>query len=131
MLKLVSVSLLALVFSAGVVIAEDKKIPERINTILKIEYIIDKSIPPNLNVTAKGVVSTKGWERPFLIRREYKNFPADGIWGYDLLATPPEETAGDAPDEIEATNKWEAYPQDKLKGIRVYGARKGIIEIKF
>ncbi len=101
---------------------------ERVKKILDVSYIIEKSNPPNLVVTAKGQVPTTGWGPTQLLRRIYKSPPSDGIWEYDLLSTPPAGPAGDGLSEVEASDKWIKYSEGVVKGIRVYGKEDGFVE---
>lgn len=103
---------------------------EHVPTILKIEYAIEKTNPPNLLVTAYGQVPTLGWTKVQLLRRIYVTPPADGIWEYDLLALRPTGIVPQVLTTVKASNKWKDYDAS-IKGIRVYGIDKGVKEVSF
>jgi hypothetical protein len=50
---------------------------------------INKSNPPQLQISASGEVSSGGWKAPALVPRIYVTPPADGIQDLDFVATPP------------------------------------------
>ena len=103
----------------------------RVPVILKIDYSIQKSLPPTLVVTATGQVPTLGWTNATLHRRIYIVPPADGIWEYDLHATPPSGGAGQVISTIKATNRWHDYNTAVVKGVRIYGDGPGVKEVLF
>ncbi len=103
---------------------------KRIKKIIDIDYSIEKSNPANLVVTVTGQVPESGWSKPTLSRREYIVPPADGIWEYDFYGIEP-KTGGAVISEIKATNRWEAYDEFAVKGVRVYGEKGGIKEVVF
>ncbi len=103
--------------------------PVRIGKILSVNYAIEEINPPNLVVEATGEVPTGGWTQAQLFRRIYVNPPLDGIWEYDLYGTPPSQPVPQVISEISASNRWEGFPQDLVKGIRVYGEGSGIVEL--
>jgi len=115
--------------------AEDKPqeavVLKRVPKITNIEYELQTSEPPNLIVTAHGQVPTGGWSNVQLIRRIYQTEPADGIWEYDLLATPPGGPATQVITDVKAKDIWEKVDVKKLKGLRVYGLEKGIKTVMF
>jgi len=53
------------------------------------QFVIQKSNPPQYVLTAEGIVTTGGWSNGQLIPWIYIRAPADGIYDYDFLATPP------------------------------------------
>ena len=99
---------------------------KRVPIITAIEYELQTSDPPNLIVTAHGQVPSGGWSNVQLIRRVYQTEPADGIWEYDLLATPPGGPAAQVLTDVKAKDIWEKVEAKKLKGLRIYGSEKGI-----
>lgn len=101
---------------------------ERVKTILEVDAQLIKTEPPKLIVTAKGQVPTTGWGPTQLLRRIYKSPPSDGVWEYDLLSTPPTGPAGNSISEVMASDTWEAYDSETVKGVRVYGVEACIIE---
>jgi hypothetical protein len=97
-------------------------------TIYQIDAInleILKKNPPILVITAQGQVNTGGWDLKSgeLWPRVYipENPPADGIYEFDFVATPPdpEMQVIQVLDSISAKYEWENFPTD-LKGVKVY-----------
>jgi len=115
--------------------AEDTKKPQPqiIGKILKVDYTIQKKIPPNLLVTAIGQVPTAGYTKVQLVRVIYVTPPQDGIQDYILFAVPPSGPAAQVISDVEATNQWEAYDREArwIKGFRVHGVGDGVFLMKF
>lgn len=104
---------------------------ERVSEITKVDYMLEKTDPPNLIVTATGNVPSSGWSNPILIRREYMHPPEDGIWEYDMYATAPSNPSADVITQIgPVSNIWKNYDAVNLKGVRVY-SEKNTIEVRF
>jgi hypothetical protein len=85
--------------------------------------------PVQLHVTANGEVPTGGWTGAALRRRTYVAAPADSIWEYDFVATPPAGMATQVITPITAEDTWADYPQSII-GVRVYGVGSGIKEAR-
>ncbi|TWU07268.1 hypothetical protein CA54_56730 [Symmachiella macrocystis] len=103
----------------------------RVPRILKIEHALLKSNPPTLVVTVTGQVNTAGWTEAKLTRRVYVQPPADGIWEYDLFATPPAGNPPAAVAMVKATNRWPNFDATAVKGVRVFGVDDGVVEVRF
>ncbi|WP_145378078.1 hypothetical protein [Symmachiella dynata] len=103
----------------------------RVPRILKIEHALLKSNPPTLVVTVTGQVNTAGWTEAKLTRRVYVQPPADGIWEYDLFATPPAGNPPSAVSKVKATNRWPNFDATAVKGVRVFGVDDGVVEVRF
>jgi hypothetical protein len=97
-------------------------------TIVSVTCTIQKSAPPQLIVVANGEVPTGGWSGETLNRRTYVSAPADSIWEYDFMATPPSGMATQVITPVTAQDTW-AYPQS-IVGIRVYGEGSGTKEVR-
>jgi hypothetical protein len=102
---------------------------QTVPTVVSVTCMIDKS-PPQLHMTANGEVPTGGWTGAALRRRTYVAAPADSIWEYDFVATPPAGMATQVMTPISAEDMWADYPVQSLLGIRVYGEGSGIKEIR-
>jgi hypothetical protein len=100
-------------------------------TILDVEFGIQKSLPPNLVVTAIGEVPTGGYGEPLLTRVVYSKPPADGIQDYVLTAVKPTGFVTQVISKVEASNTWKAYSEEApwLKGVRIHGVGDGVKEI--
>ena len=101
---------------------------QTVPTIVSITCTVRKS-PPQLVVTANGEVPTGGWTGASLNRRTYVAAPADGIWEYDFVATPPSGMATQVITPISGSNTWADYPASVV-GVRVYGEGTGSKEIR-
>lgn len=82
-----------------------------------IDLTMLKSNPQQLIVTANGTVPTLGWTNGELALREH--IPADGVYEFDFIATPPSGIVGQAIMPISASWHFESIPDD-LTGVRVF-----------
>ncbi len=98
---------------------------QTVATIVSVQCVITKS-PAQLRVTANGEVPTGGWSGAALNRRTYVAAPADSIWEYDFVATPPAGMATQVITAISAEDTWADYPAQSLVGVRVYGEGSGV-----
>ncbi len=104
---------------------------ERLGRILKVDHALLKTNPPTLVVKVTGQANTAGWSEPKLARRVYVKPPADGIWEFDLFATPPPGNPPPAVSKIEAIYRWTDFDPATVKGLRVYGKDDGVVEVLF
>jgi hypothetical protein len=102
---------------------------QTVPTVVSIVCMVHKT-PPQLHVTANGEVPTGGWTGPALNRRTYVAAPADSIWEYDFVATPPTGMATQMITPITAEDMWAHFPAQSIVGVRVYGAGSGVKEIR-
>ncbi|MEH6741602.1 MAG: hypothetical protein V7695_24065 [Sulfitobacter sp.] len=90
---------------------------------------LEKSNPPNLLIEARGRTNTSGWTNVALSAHQYITPPADGVQGFDFVATPPlpegfvlqaltKVSANTVIPQIDISNFW--GPNLPLKGIRCY-----------
>ena len=93
---------------------------ESIYEITGLEVHIHKTNPPRLHVTATGNASSGGHTNPRLERRVYIDFPADGFQEYDFMIDVPEGPSTDDIKSHTVEDKWDAFPEGKLKGVRIY-----------
>lgn len=112
-------------------LAEEKRVTVR--TITDVKYSIQKSMPPNLVVTAVGVVPTAGYKDVQLSRAVYVQAPADGIQDYSLTAVQPQGSAAAVLTKVEASDTWTDYQKDApwIKGARIRGVDNGVKVIMF
>lgn len=100
----------------------------RVTKIIGVGYEI-KNTPPQLIVRVKGEVPTLGWANTVLHRRVYNEPPNDGVWEYDLYADRPTgEVLGQKVSTVEATDVWDNYDEQHVRGVRIYGESNGIFE---
>ncbi len=102
---------------------------QAVATVVTVKCVITRP-PTQLRVTANGEVPTGGWSGAALNRRTYVAAPADSIWEYDFVATPPAGMATQVIRPITAEDTWADYPAQLLVGVRVYGAESEIKEIR-
>jgi hypothetical protein len=57
--------------------------------VTEVDLAILESNPPQLQIAAKGNVSTPGWSNPKLVPYVYIQAPPDGIYDFDFVAIPP------------------------------------------
>ena len=98
----------------------------RVPEITDLKHDVQESAPPNLVITATGVVPTGGWTEITLLPRETARPPADGIYEFDLLAVRPSGPAIQVLTKVQASYTWKAYPANEVRGIRVYGSGQGV-----
>jgi len=78
-----------------------------------------KSNPPQLNITAHGMVPTSGWRKPELVPYVYIMPPVDRIWDFVFIAEPPTEIVSQVLTPIVATYTME---NTEVRGIRVHAS---------
>lgn len=78
-----------------------------------------KSNPPQLSITAHGVVPTLGWSKPELIPYVYIMPPADGIWDFAFIAEPP---PGIVPQVLTPIVTTYTMENPEVRGIRVHAS---------
>ena len=103
----------------------------------KIDLAYEKSLPPNLLITAEGTVNTGGWSNFCLSIVIYINPPKDGIQDYVFIGTKPtgnvtegfegEKIAHARIDEFDKDNYW--GPGQPLKGIRVKAYSNSLVKM--
>lgn len=91
----------------------------------KVELRLMKSNPPQLVVTASGIVSSAGWDNGELKILDIQ--PSDGIYQFDFCATPPNEETPQLMMEISATYVYRDIPMD-LKGVMIHSSSNSIVQ---
>ncbi|WP_367372159.1 hypothetical protein [Pseudomonas lini] len=94
--------------------------------VVDVQLTLLKSYPPQLHISAIGLVNSGGWTNPRLEPRIYLQFPPDGIQDFDFVADPPQRPAIQPILPIAASELWENPPLDKLKGVRIHSANNSI-----
>jgi hypothetical protein len=92
-----------------------------------------KSQPPQIGMTAQGVVASSGWSNPALGAWVYITPPKDGIQDFDFTASPPAgmslpvmtPIAASLFSDIDPLNYWGAGKP--LKGIRIHAQTNSIV----
>lgn len=91
----------------------------KIYSVDDVQLAILKTFPPTLRIVATGMVNTGGWSDPQLVPYIYVSPPADGIYDFDFIASPPSGIAIQVILPITATYHWRGFPQE-LKGVRIH-----------
>ena len=94
---------------------------KKIWQVVDVSIKILESFPPQLFVTASGVVTSSGWSNPLLIPYYYFLPPEDGIYEFYFVAKPPSGTALTVITPIIATFIWEELPEG-VRGVKVNGS---------
>jgi len=81
-----------------------------------------KSNPPQLKIDADGKTNTAGWSNAALIEHIYITPPADGMYEYDFVATPPAGIAAQVVTPISAHTVRHSIPKG-MKGVRVIASK--------
>ena len=82
---------------------------------------LDTLSPPALVVYVRGHVTSHGWSHPQLLPWSYISPPVDGIYDFDLVATPPGGLNPPALELIEAAGAF-SNPPEILHGIRIHAS---------
>lgn len=97
-------------------------------TRVAVSYL--KSNPPQLKIDADGKTNTAGWTKPALIEHIYVTPPADGIYDYDFVATPPAGIALPVITPISAHTVRHTIPKG-MKGVRIIASQnKRVAKLK-
>lgn len=99
---------------------------EKVGKVLKVELTIEKILPPNLVIAAIGEMYSGGWSNPRLEPYVYITPPVDGIYEFDFVVDVPSGPTTEPVEEVKAEFVWEAFPEDHLKGVRVYAQKNDI-----
>jgi Common central domain of tyrosinase len=121
-------SLIAVMFVTVLLNSSWSAEPQVVSQISTVNIIFQTINPPNMVVTATGLVPTTGFTDVRLIRAIYVMPPPDGVQDYFLVATPP---TGPAAAVISTVSASDTYPQVTiaapwLKGVRIHGVGDGV-----
>lgn len=91
--------------------------------------IIDASLEQTAKgeylVIATGQVPTRGWDNPVLVAHVYIQPPADGIYDYTFLATPPSGPVQQVLSRIEV--KETVAGPEGFQGVRIHSATDSLV----
>lgn len=99
--------------------------------VYKVDFVeahLNKSHPPQLGIQFTGTVTSGGWTRPELIAWSYFVPPADGIYDFDFVASPPRGIAIQALLPITGSITIE-NPPGELKGVRIHSATNSVVAL--
>jgi hypothetical protein len=88
-------------------------------------YIV-ASNPKSLVIFALGSVSSSGWTNPELVPWIYIVPPADGIYDFDMEATPPSGINTPVITPIAVGGLFPSPPKG-LKGVRIHGTANEVV----
>jgi len=89
--------------------------------VKEVVLAILKSNPPQLAITAFGVVRTLGYTNPRLVPFVYIQPPPDGIYDFSFVATAPTGPVGEMISPVTALYIMDPMPSD-LKGVRIHAS---------
>jgi hypothetical protein len=131
---LASLALLVTATLTGAVAHADEPSGERVvlKRIMNVDLKVQESDPPSLTVVVTAQVPTGGWRNARLVAVPYDKPPADGMQDYILLAEKPTGAATQVISKITAEHTLRDYTKTApwLKGVRVHGVDRGVMEKK-
>ncbi len=101
---------------------------EKILDVQRVHLAIRKTNPPQLRIVADGTARSPGYTAPTLIPYMYVTPPADGIYDFDFVATPPEGFVPQVLAPITAEHTLEAMPQP-IYGVRIHASSNAIVSL--
>ena len=86
-------------------------------------------MPHTVEVVACGQTPTTGWTNPRLSRVVNVVAPADGVYEFTYLITPPPagSVTGQMVTPHEVKLVWRNYPEKTLKGVKITGANGSVV----
>ncbi|HYR23046.1 MAG TPA: hypothetical protein VEP30_09020 [Chthoniobacterales bacterium] len=105
--------------------AKPKKTSTKSDKVMEVDRVAVsyiKTNPPQLKIEAEGKTNTGGWTNPRLVERVYIVPPADGMWEYDFVATPPSGISTQVITPISAHTVRRDIPPG-MKGVRVHASK--------
>jgi hypothetical protein len=91
---------------------------EKVMQVDRVAVSYIKTNPPQLQIEAHGKTNTNGWSAPELVEHVYIVPPADGMYEYDFVATPPSGASNQVITSISARAVRHDIPK-AMKGVRV------------
>ena len=100
---------------------------EKVDRVLNVQLAVEKVLPPNLLIRAVGEMYSGGWSNPRLEPYVYIVPPADGIYEFDFVVDVPAGPRTEPVEEVKTEYRWDAYPEDSVKGVRVYAKVNNVV----
>ncbi|WP_162995980.1 hypothetical protein [Acidovorax sp. 1608163] len=91
-----------------------------VSSVISVTWILNKSFPAQLQVTAHGMASSPNWSKLRLESRVYVAPPSDGIQDFDFIGEPPTGNALTVMTGVSASGDIEHQPW--MKGVRVHAS---------
>jgi hypothetical protein len=92
---------------------------EKVLEVLDVKLFVLENHPPKLRITASGNIPGEGWTNPRLEPFAFIQPPPDGIYDFDFVADPPQESATEAITPIGVVHLWDPLPPE-AKGVRIH-----------
>ena len=100
--------------------------PQKIAEVTDVQLSVLESDPLQLNISAKGNVTSSGWTKPELVPFVYVAPPQDGIYDFDFVAAPPADVSAPVITPIEVTHRLNPLPT-ALKGVRIHATQNNMV----
>lgn len=97
-------------------------------TVETAEIRFAQSSQPAVVITATGTVPSAGWTHPVLLPHLCIAPPVDGIFGFDLAATPPTHMSERVVSPIAVSLAVPNSP-DWLKGVRIHASENSLVAV--
>ncbi len=101
---------------------------EKMLDVQSVQLSFLKTNPPQLRIVAFGTARSLGYRAPTLRPHVYVTPPADGIYDFDFVATPPDGIVPPVLVPITAEHTLEEIPQH-LRGVRIHAAANAITSL--
>lgn len=98
----------------------------KILTATSVSLEIQKTNPPNLIISADGIVNSGGWKNGQLVPFIYIAPPVNGIYEFDFIADRPTGMVTQALTPIKAEFTWEDFPLE-LNGVKIYSSDNDLV----
>lgn len=95
--------------------------PHKVLEVTSVAAIRYGSTPRAILIAIMGNANCAGWSNFALVPWIYINPPADGIYDFDLIGTPPEDQAGSGITAFKHHHVWSDYP-DQAEGVRIHAS---------
>lgn len=96
----------------------------KIYSVESISFTLLKSMPPQLQITVMGMVTSTGWKNPQL--KPLRSTP-EGLFEFDFVADQPAGVVADVMQPIAATFRYKNIPGN-FKGVRIYAQSNSMDE---
>jgi hypothetical protein len=106
----------------------EPSIPELVSEVNRVTLAVLESEPPQLSITAEGMVSSAGWSDPVLEAVAYDTPPADGIYEFSFTAAPSLDPTAQVMTPIEVSHIVKPMPEN-LVGVRVTALTNEVTEL--
>jgi hypothetical protein len=95
---------------------------EKIFEVTEVRLFVLESFPPQLRISASGIVPTRGWSHPQLKPHVHVQPPPDGIYDFDFIAERPGTLVPQMISLIHSDHVMTGFP-DTLNGVRIHASQ--------